>query len=372
MQNSDVIYYHGRRVNRTKFYGNNIFITDNKKYAKLYSDGSDIYCFKIPHKTYSKIFSILNQEHFNDIKDTIHPYALQKIYKTISDGKELEWTDTDVIGSGLDDDFTIDEILSEKGYTGIFLTERENIVSIMIFNQNDIDFIGMETFEGYVNAVNELQATSYGMFTNNYRGISATDPGISFEPYNRHYQTLQSTYKRLNDINTELTSTSLFQRLKNELILGDQQVENLKIIRIIPNNANIYNAYIEFTIAEKEYDGVIYDVVGPTPTFKSNVFKSGDLVLTKEWVVRLSGHLIKVIRNWISPDDGEYVSLKGDMLATSITTGRFTIIDENTLIKVVGTDEEENRVYIEVNSERMFLSGKNYIYFNYYFEPVEK
>lgn len=365
------IYYHGRRVSRTKFYGKTIYITDNKKYAKLYSDGSDIYCFKIPIKVHSKIFSILNEEHFNEIKDTIHPYKMDDMYDYIKDKRELNWSDIDIIGSILESDKTPVDILSERGFLGIYLNERENIDSILIFDESTLEFIGTESFDGKVSKINELHSTSYGQFTDNYRGVSAIDPGISFEPFNRHYQTLQSTYKRLNDISTELTNSSIFKRLKNELILDDQNITSLKIIRILPNNANIYNAYVEFMIGEDTFNGVIIDVVGYNPTFKSNVFKSGNLVLTKEWIIRISGLIIKTVVNWISPNSGNYVSLKDDILSIDQMTGAMVLIDKGTLITVTGSDEKRNIVYIEINHRKLYIKGKNYVYFNYYFEPQD-
>ena len=89
-------------------------------------------------------------------------------------------------------------------------------------------------------------------------------------------------------------------------------------------------------------------------------------------MVRISGLLIKTIRNWISPNEGDYVSLKGDITATSLISGKFILIDKDSLITVTGSDEEECKVYITYDGDKMMLNRNNYVYFNYYFEPPHK
>lgn len=362
------IYYHGRRTSKSNFYGNSIYITDNKEYAKLYSDGSNIYCFKIPNDTYSKIFSL--PDDYEKIKDTIHPYNIDTIENLSKTNRELDYATVDYIGSNMESDDTFDIILTSLGYTGIKLNERDGIESIMIFEQNNLEFIGMLTFEGKIEPINELQSTAYGMYTSDYSGIMANDPGISFEPFYRHQQTVNRSIQQLNDISSELTNTSLFQRLKNELILDDQRIEELRVLRIIPNTANIYNAYLQFIIDEVEYDGVIYDVIGPNPIFKSNVFKSNAVVLTKEWIVRISGYLINTVVEWITPEPGKYKLLKDYVMATDKLTGEYFKIDKDSIIEVTDTDDDDNVVYIKYSERKLSLHNKNFVYFNYYFEEV--
>ena len=145
MENSGKIYYHGRRTSRHKFYGSTIYITDDYNYAKLYSDGSEIYCFRIPNKVESKLFSILDTKCFDKIKDYIHPFAIHHFYETIANQEELDWSHLDYIGSdNNDDDLSSEELLESIGFTGIYLKERESIESILIFKQNSIEFIGMK------------------------------------------------------------------------------------------------------------------------------------------------------------------------------------------------------------------------------------
>ena len=52
-------------------------------------------------------------------------------------------------------------------------------------------------------------------------------------------------------------------------------------------------------------------------------------------------------------------------------TGALVLIDKGTLITVTGSDENRNIIYIEINQRKLYINGKNYVYFNYYFEPQD-
>lgn len=200
--------------------------------------------------------------------------------------------------------------------------------------------------------------------------IAVDNPSLSMNAFDRHINNIQHAFNRLNDINMSMSNTSTYSDLRSKLSLEDQNIKSLKILRIVSNNLINYNVYISFTIKDVEYWGVVENILNETPTFKSEVFKdSFNLVLSKEYIIKISGSIIKYIKKWLCVDKGYYSLLLDEMNIINSKDG--TIIKLVKGDKVYVESSNINKINLVYKNENYTLSGKRFIYFNYWFESID-
>ncbi len=199
--------------------------------------------------------------------------------------------------------------------------------------------------------------------------IAVDNPSLSQNAFDRHINNIQHAFNRLNDINMSMSNTSAYSDIRSRISLDDQNIDSLKIIRIISNNMINYNIYISFTIADIEYWGVVENILNPNPNFNSEVFKdSFNLVLSKEYIIKISGIIIKYIKKWLCVDKGYYKLLLDEMNIINTGDGTITKLSKDDVIFVKSS--EMNNITIVYKNENYTLSSKKFIYFNYWFEST--
>ena len=112
----------------------------------------------------------------------------------------------------------------------------------------------------------------------------------------------------------DLKGTSAYSKLRGTLGLQDQDIQSLKIKKIVKSDNLTYDVYVTFVIDEEEYWGVINNIMGLEPEFKSEVFKDSDLYQPKEWVIKIKGLVIKTIKEWLKPEPGHYKLINDEVL----------------------------------------------------------
>jgi len=198
--------------------------------------------------------------------------------------------------------------------------------------------------------------------------IHVDDPSLSINAFDKHEDIIRNAISKIGTLTKSLQNTSSYRSLKSKLSLDDQDVSNLKIIRIVKSTSYKYDVYISFIIDEDEYWGIINDVTGNSE-FKSEVFKDFDLIQTKEWVIKIKGLIIKSIKNWLKPQFGKFKLLKDEIICYSSKTGKMLNLPNNSIIEVLKSYDD--RIIFEYDSEQYTLIGDNFIYFNWWFEPQE-
>jgi hypothetical protein len=163
--------------------------------------------------------------------------------------------------------------------------------------------------------------------------------------------------------------SAAYRTLKSKLALEDQEVQSLTIIRIVKNNNLNYDVYINFKIDEEVYWGVVKDVLGNSE-FKSEVFKDHDLIQTKEWIIKLKGLIIKNIKSFLKPQFGKFKVLTDDVICYSLITGKMLKMKKDSEIEVLKS--YDNKIIFEYENEKYALTGDNFIYFNWWFEPINQ
>lgn len=219
------------------------------------------------------------------------------------------------------------------------------------------------------NKVNEM--TEFNLQRFNTDGVQASthvnDPSLSTDAFNRHEDNIRVAMSRIDDIMGKLVGSSDYSKLRSKLSLEDQDIKSLKIIRIVKNSIK-YDVYISFIISDDEYWGVIEDVMSKYPDLKSEVFKDSDLIQAKEWTIKIKGLLIKIIKEWLKPEPGQYKLLKDEMICYSVETGKQLIMDKGLEIEVVRSHSD--RIIVKYNNDKYNLVGDDYVYFNWWFEKL--
>lgn len=194
------------------------------------------------------------------------------------------------------------------------------------------------------------------------------DPQLSLNGFDKNQDLIRQANAKLDAIMGGIVTTSTWGSLRRALMSDRQELSGLKILRIMPNNASDWDVYIEFVIDEKEYWGVIRSISSRDPQLTSEVFKDNQaLNITKEWIIRTKGVLLKTIKKFLTPESGEWRSLK-EVSATDINTGELKVLDSGSVIKVERVFD--NKIIFRISNKYYQLSNDAWVYFNWWFEEM--
>jgi hypothetical protein len=196
------------------------------------------------------------------------------------------------------------------------------------------------------------------------------DPSLSTNAFDKHADAIRQAMSRVNDILYNLAGTSAYKNLRSKLGLESQDIQKMKILRIVKSNSIFYDAYITFVIDDYEYWGVIENVMSPNPEFTSEVFKDFDLYQSKEWIIKIKGLIIKTIKSWLKPEPGMYKLLNDELYCYSTETGKQLKMDKGIEIELIRA--HDNKMVVKYETDYYNLVGDNYIYFNWWFEKIEE
>jgi len=197
--------------------------------------------------------------------------------------------------------------------------------------------------------------------------IHVDDPSLSINAFDKHEDVVRQVISKLGNLSRALQNTQGYKVLKSKLSLEDQEISNVKIIRIVKSSSFQYDVYLSFKIDEDEYWGVITDILN-NPEFKSEVFKDQLLLQTKEWIIKTKGLIIKHIKNWMKPQFGKFKLLKDEVICYSNLTGKLLRLPQNSIIEVLKS--YDGRLIFEYDGNQYTLTGDNFIYFNWWFEEI--
>ena len=219
-----------------------------------------------------------------------------------------------------------------------------------------------------------LEFTEFNMQRLNPDSVQASmhvdDPSLSTNAFDKHQDAIRQAMSRVNDILWNLTGSNAYKNLRGKLALEDQDIKSMKILRIVKVNGINYDVYITFVIGDNEYWGVINGILTTNPDLESEVFKDYDLYQAKEWIIKIKGLVIKTIKTWMKPEPGKYKLLNDEVLCYSIETGRQLKMEKGIEIELVRS--YDNKIVIRHESETYNLVGDNYVYFNWWFENIDK
>jgi hypothetical protein len=218
-----------------------------------------------------------------------------------------------------------------------------------------------------------LEFTEFNLQRFNDTSVQASvhvdDPQLSINAFDKHLDGIRAAMSRIDDIMGRLSDTGAYRNLRSKLALDNQNIKDLKILRIVKVNNISYDAYISFVIQDEVYWGIVENVLNSSPVLKSEVFKDQELLQAKEWVIKIKGLIIKTIKEWLKPEPGVYRLLKDEVICYSVETGRQLSMEQGIEIEVIRTHSD--RIIISHDNETYNLIGDNYVYFNWWFEKID-
>lgn len=201
--------------------------------------------------------------------------------------------------------------------------------------------------------------------------VHVDDPQLSTggSMFDKHEEIIRTAISKIGQLQGALSGSAAYRTLKSKLSLEDQEIQSLKIIRIVKDQNLSYDIYISFKISDNEYWGVIKDVLGNID-FKSEVFKDHDLIQTKEWVIKLKGLIIKNVKLFLKPQFGMFKLVNSSIVCYSLISGKMLRMNEGSEIEVLKS--YDNKIIFKYDNDKYYLSGDNFIYFNWWFEPINQ
>lgn len=212
----------------------------------------------------------------------------------------------------------------------------------------------------------------------------ATDPGLSIyspdsNPYVDMYARQAGTTSHLMSIikqmNKELEDDHVFIRKSDRFLEDIDEYKNIKILRIFQNENLKLNVYISFDFMEKEFFGVFRNFNSSLnkPTFDSEILSDPQFTyIDKEYYLKLNQYLYKLIYNFFIPEPGMYKNLKQDCLVKD-ESGQLKYLKEGKIVEVMGYNTDENNdpyISLKIENKEFKITGNNYFYFKYWFEPI--
>jgi len=194
------------------------------------------------------------------------------------------------------------------------------------------------------------------------------DPQLSVNAWDKHQNAIQAASSKLNSILGTLSNSAGFAALKSKMLLDSQRLTSLKVLRIAKSDDVRYDVYLEFSLGDAFYHGVVRDMLGIDPKFHSEAFRDADLVLTREWVIKTKGLVVKVLRKWLAPEGGMYESQADSVPSVNMKTGTLSYITKGTKIEVLTC--MDNQIMVKHDGDFYLLQNDSYIYFNYWFAKV--
>ena len=198
--------------------------------------------------------------------------------------------------------------------------------------------------------------------------IQVDNPSLSINAFDKHEDAIRNGISRINTILHALSGSAAYRSLKSKLILDEQKITSMKVLRLVDTDSVNWDAYISFVIGEEEYYGHIKNLLSEEPHIKSEVFKDFDLVQSKEWVLRTRGLLLKAVLEWLHPEDGIYQLLNDFIICTDNMTGNLMKLEKGSKVEVVNS--YDHKIIIRYNDKHYTLVNKNFVYFNYWFLKV--
>lgn len=195
------------------------------------------------------------------------------------------------------------------------------------------------------------------------------NPQLSTNAFDKHQDGIRQAMSRINDILFNLKGTSAYSALRSKLSLEDQDIQGIKILRILKTNNVNYDVYLTLRVSDEEYWGKVSNITGLEPTFTSELFKDYDLYQPKEWIIKTRGLVINTIKKWLKPEPGFYKLLNDEVICYSIDTGKQLLMNAGLEIELIRSHDD--RIIVKYDTDYYNLVGDNYIYFNWWFEKIE-
>jgi hypothetical protein len=216
----------------------------------------------------------------------------------------------------------------------------------------------------------------YGFAMDPGLSIYGNDDGVYVDYYARHagyINHMQQVTKSLMQNNPEF---DMKMKKYDDFLEDVNNIKNLKVLRIFPNEYLTIDVYISFEFEGEEFFGVYRKFNDfKKPKLDCDIFHDPRFgYIDKEYYLKLSNHLYKVLYNWFIPDKGFYINLKDDNRMKD-ELGRLMELKKGTVVEVLGYNKESDdkpHIILRYGKNNYFIENNDYFFFNYWFEKEEE
>lgn len=206
---------------------------------------------------------------------------------------------------------------------------------------------------------------------NNEPVVSPDNKQLSLNAYDRYVANNQSLMSRIDSIayGSNIGRGGLLSLYKKNVLLEEQNIKNLKIIRIFKNNNMDYDVYITFDIDDVEYNGMINNILSYKPSFTTNAFSDRNLIQTKTWQIRTNGEILRCVRTFLKPEIGKYKYINTDIITifSKITSTPYQLKQDDIITLI---NAYNNKLIISIDGTIYELKNDTLIYFKWWFEKT--
>lgn len=212
----------------------------------------------------------------------------------------------------------------------------------------------------------------------------AIDPSLSIygteqdSPYVDYYSRTSGSISRLNSISksalNDIEQTIL--RAKADNFLEDiNNYSDYKILRMFKNDSLHLDIFLSFNFNDEEFFGVFknFNWYGE-PKFSTEMYGDPRFgYMDKEYRLKLSAYMKKILDNWFRPDKDFYRVLKEDC-PVKTDLGNIKHLKKNSVVEIKGIDMEKDGtpyIIMKQNDKKYYIKNNDYFFFNYWFEPVD-
>lgn len=211
----------------------------------------------------------------------------------------------------------------------------------------------------------------------------ASDPSLTVysdgsTPYIDSYTRLSLVVNDLSKVIRNLHSSVVTDFSRNiDLFLEDlDNYKNLKILRIYENNINKIDVFISFEFNDEEFFGVYrnFNISYKEPRLDSDLFTDPRLrYIDKEYYLKLSKYIFKILTKFFIPTKGNYKILKEDFIVRNYL-GQTVSIKKGSIIELKNYNFDSNNEYqlvIEYANDKYIIDKNDYYYFKYWVEKID-
>lgn len=194
----------------------------------------------------------------------------------------------------------------------------------------------------------------------------AFDPELSNNPWDRHNNDLRYSISRGSAILSDIFRVS---GIKNDPEFNlDSRISEIRIIDIWENNMLNICIQLGFLIDEMPYSMTINNYNTNKPNIKSNVLSLPEL-RNKNIYHKFKGMLLALLREWFIPEIGYRYKTIREIEVITVEGNLFTIpIGSETEISLI----DGNNINIIYQANEYRIKKREYYYFRWWFEPMEK
>lgn len=269
-----------------------------------------------------------------------------------------------------------DDAVNKWNDFDIWLKEEQKLypkyLDMIYYEKGEVYIIHHKTSTAVRESNGFSPGASFGstdLATVNTGGGNASDPNLSFDPWDTHKNNMRDQLNRLSDILVNVFNSGTVN-FSSELM---EIIEDLTIVKIFRNNNGCLDVYLKFFYEEEVFYGVFknWGLISE-PVFISRIFDIPIIGYYKENRIKIENILKHVLEGWFRPKEEKYIALKDVKVYDMM--GNIKHIPKGGKIEIDQIIAEDHKPEIKmIYSNNIYvMKGLDYFFFNWWFDVIDK